>query len=174
VHRLPASTALTTADTAKSERGPASNKRSASASTSRPDFVAAQHLFDLVTTPINVRACFSTLATAAPNGNRMPVLPNPDGKSSLICFNSAAGPPFNRCNLADCLRQQQERTKNPRYRQAAGGPPPLNHVDLSQPYWASQPETFWAPIVTFLRLPGVSTTIRPSEFLKSKTPSVPW
>jgi hypothetical protein len=105
----------------------------------------------------------------------MPVLPNPDGKSSLICFDSAAGPPLNKCNLADCLRQQQERTKNPRYRQAAGGPPPLNHVDLSQPcWWASQPETFWAPIVTFLRLPGVSTTIRPSEFLKSKTPSVPW
>jgi hypothetical protein len=50
----------------------------------------------------------------------------------------------------------------------------LNHVDLSQPHWASQPEAFWAPIVTFLRLPGVSTTIRPSEFLKSKTPSVPW
>jgi hypothetical protein len=170
--RLPPSVAQPAADPPKSKREARNPKRSAS--TSSPDFIAQQPLFDLVTTPLNPRACFSTFATAPPNGTRMPQLSNPDGKFSLICFQSAAGPPFNKCNLGDCLRQQQEKSKNPRYRNSAGGPPPFCHVDLSQPYWAGQPESFWAPVVTFLRLPGVAATIRPSEFLKSKTPSTPW
>jgi hypothetical protein len=149
------------------------------AATKRPatemnaDFVSAKPLFELTSAPQTEKAVFLQFQSSSPTGTRMPVLLNPDGKSSLICFSSAVGPPFNKCNLAQCLQNQKKRTRNPRY-QTPEGPPPFCHIDFTQPYYANQPEAFWAPVVTFLRLPGVSNSIRPSTFLKEKTPSTPW
>jgi hypothetical protein len=144
-----------------------------SAGTMNPDFVSVKPLFELVCPPQTEREVFLQFASSAPVGTRMPLLQHPDGKSSLICLSSAVGPPFNKCNLAQCLRNQKSKTRNPKYK-TAEGPPPFCHVDFTTPHYSNQPEAFWAPVVTFLRLPGVSAAIRPSEFLKSKTPSTPW
>ena len=138
-----------------------------------PDFTSAQPIFELVNPPLIASGVFQQFHHASPTGARKPVLRHPDGKSSLICFSSSVSPPFNVCNLAQCLREQTKRTRNSRY-QLAGGPPPFCHIDLSKTYWASQPEAFWAPVVEWLRLPGISATIRPSSFLRAKTPSTPW
>lgn len=146
-------------------------KRPAQALT--PDFISAKPLFELVSAPQTEKAVFLQFQSSSPNGTRMPILQNPDGKSALICLSSSVGPPFNKCHLAQCLRNQTSRTRNPRY-QTPEGPPPLCHIDFEQPYYANQPESFWDPVVTFLRLPGVSAAIRPSEFLKAKTRSTPW
>jgi hypothetical protein len=48
-------------------------------------------------------------------------------------------------------------------------PSPFLHVDLSLPFFANQPESYWEPVVSWLRLPGVSNAIHPSQFLKAKT-----
>ena len=159
-------------DSGGGQRGKtATGKRPAQAMTA--DFISGQPLFELVNPPVNEKGVFLQFASASPNGTHMPILSNPDGKSSLICLPSAVGHTFNKCNLAQCLRNQKSCTRNPKYR-TPDGPPPFCHVDFLQPYWANQPEIFWAPVVQFLRLPGVSASIRPSEFLKAKTPSTPW
>jgi hypothetical protein len=153
------------------------NKKKADAKRPAPamaaDFISAKPLFELVNAPLTEKAVFLEFQSSSPNGTRMPVLQNPDGKSALICFSSSVGPPFNKCNLAQCIQNQTKRTRNPKY-QTPGGPPPFCHVDFNNPYYANQPEAFWAPAVNFLRLPGVSASICPSEFLKAKTPSTPW
>ena len=153
------------------KKKPLSTKRSADQLT--PDFVSNKPLFELISAPQTEKAVFLKFASSSPAGTRMPILQNPDGKSALICLSSSVGAPFNKCNLAQCLRNQTSRTRNPRY-QTPEGPPPFCHIDFNHPYYANQPEAFWAPVVTFLRLPGVAAAIRPSEFLKAKTPSTPW
>jgi hypothetical protein len=91
-----------------------------------PDFVSAKPLFELVCAPQTEREVFQQFASSAPAGTRMPLLQHPDGKSSLICLSSAVGPPFNKCNLAQCLRNQKSKTHNPRYKTAEGPPPFLS------------------------------------------------
>jgi hypothetical protein len=169
--RLPASLGGPSPQDGPSKQPGRGQKRQAS--DAAPDFVAVQPLFEMATAPLTEKACFMAFAKAPPNGTRMPRLINPNGTSSLICFSSAAGPPFNKCNIEGCIRKQKAGTRNPRH-QNPNGPPPFCHVDLTQPYWANQPEAFWNPVVEWLRLPGVSNAIRPSEFLKRRTPSTPW
>ncbi len=148
--------------------------RKRSAPPPAPDFIAVQPLFELVNPPLDEKMCYQQFMRAPPNGTKMPLLIHPEGRSSLICFTSASGPPFNTCNRANCLREQKRTTRNPNFRNRPEGPPPFCHVDLAQTYWAGQPESFWKPVVTWLRYPGVSDKIKPSEFLKAKTPSTPW
>jgi hypothetical protein len=173
VHRIPTSTVPSAAsDPSNKPKKSTGNKRSAP--TSSPDFVSAQPVFELVNAPTDDRGCFSQFMEANPTGSRMPQLPNQEGKFSLICFSSAASAPFNKCNLAQCFRNQISRTRNPRYNNPEG-PPPFCHVDFSLPRWADKPESFcWGPVVQWLRLPSVARRIRPSEFLKAKTPATPW
>jgi hypothetical protein len=166
----PPASALST-DPYEQKKRAKENKRSADQLT--PDFVSQKPLFELLSAPQTEKAVFLKFSSSSPTGTRMPTLQNPDGKSALICLSSSVGPPFNKCNYAQCLRNQISRTRNPRY-QTPEGPPPFCHVDFNIPYYANQPEAFWAPVVTFLRLPGVAAAIRPSEFLKAKTPSTPW
>jgi hypothetical protein len=167
--RVPHASAQTVAHTGPTTR--VASKRPAADPT--PDFISAKPLFDLVVTPMTEKAVFLQFQSSSPNGTRMPILQNPNGKSALICLSSAVGPPFNKCNLAQCLLNQTKRTRNPRY-QTPVGPPPFCHIDFNAPYYANQPEAVWDPLGTFLRLPGVSASIRPSNFLKAKTPSTPW
>jgi hypothetical protein len=140
--------------------------------TPEPDFRAIKPLFALVNPPLEAKGILDQFQGASPTGSRKPVLHHPNGKSSLICFTSSAAAPFNVCNAVNCLRNQRSRAR-PR----SGNSGPFNafsHVDFNDPYWASQPEAFWTPVVTWLRLPGVSAVILPSEFLKTKTPNTPW
>jgi hypothetical protein len=48
------------------------------------------------------------------------------------------------------------------------------HVDLAQVPWRDAPESTYDPLVHFLKLPGVNASIRPSSYLKAKTPSANW
>ena len=83
------------------------NKRSANAM--NPDFISIKPLFELANAPTNEKGVFQQLSAASPQGTCMPVLTNPDGKSALICFSSAVGSPFNKCNLANCIRKTSSR-----------------------------------------------------------------
>lgn len=127
-----------------------------------PDFTAAQTIFELVNPPQLSTAIMDQFQAASPV-SRKPMLRHPDGKSSLICFTSSVGAPFNVCNVAGCIRNQTQRCCTRHCRNADAGPPPFCHVDLSSPHWANQPESFWAAVVEWLRLPGVSAVIRPSQ-----------
>jgi hypothetical protein len=135
-----------------------------------PDFVAAQPLFELAAPPKDNRGIVTIFTQASPQNAAKPALPNgQDGKSVLICFASSCCAPFNVCNLAACHAGQARRVRK-------NGPAPtaFSHVDLAVEPWASKPETFWAHIVAWLKLPGVSLTVRPSAFLKAKTGSAAW
>jgi hypothetical protein len=152
------------------KKQPAAAKRS-----SPPDFTAVQPLMELVSAPCTEKGVFQLFASAAPSGSIKPVLRDSDGKSLLLCFSSSVGPLFNSCTLANCHHEQTKRTWNKKFQaQGGSGPPPCCHVNLSQQTWASKPEAYWSSLVDWLRLPGVSQVIRPSEFLKAKTPSTPW
>jgi hypothetical protein len=59
-------------------------------------------------------------------------------------------------------------------RNSSSEPTPFSHVDLAVEPWASKPEAFWDQIVAWLKLPGVSLIVRPSAFLKAKTPAAAW
>ena len=141
-----------------------------------PDFRSVKPLFQLVRPPLTARLILDQFHAASPQGSRKPVLRHADGKSSLLCFLSSAAAPFNVCNTAGCFRNQQSRTRTRRnHNQSnANGPTPFSHVDFNDPYWATQPEAFWSPVVEWLRLPGVSASVLPSEFLRARTPSTPW
>jgi hypothetical protein len=135
-----------------------------------PDFVAAQPLFELVAPPRETRGIVTIFTQASPQNAAKPALPNgQDGKSVLICFASSCCAPFNVCNLAACHAGQTRRV-----RKNAPAPTPFSHVDLALEPWASKPENFWEHIVAWLKLPGVSLSVRPSAFLKAKTGSVSW
>jgi hypothetical protein len=135
-----------------------------------PDFVAAQPLFELVAPPRESRGIVTMFTQASPPNAAKPALPaGQDGKSILICFASSCSAPYNACNLAACQAGRARRVRK-------NAPPPsaFGHVDLAVEPWASKPEAFWSHIVAWLNLPGVSLTVRPSAFLKTKTPSAAW
>jgi hypothetical protein len=135
-----------------------------------PDFVAAHPLFELVAPPRETRGIVTIFTTASPQNASKPALPTgQDGKSVLICFASSCCAPFNVCNLAACHSGQSRRV-----RKNAPTPTPFSHVDLAVEPWASKPESFWDPIVAWLKLPGVSLAVRPSAFLKAKTGATTW
>ena len=137
---------------------------------SAPDFVAAQPLFELVNPPKESRGMVTIFTQASPPNAAKPALPaGPDGKSVLICFASSCGAPFNTCNTTVCHAGRSRRI-----RKGAPIPPAFSYVDLAVKPWASKPEVFWEQIVTWLQLPGVSLTVRPSAFFKAKRSSTTW
>jgi hypothetical protein len=148
-------------------------------STGTNDFVATQNLFDLAGANPNDRGGIaSRFMGVNPPGAPMPKLLSDSengqpGKLTLICFPSSVGAPFNSCCTSDCLHGQTSRKKNQRFKPTEG-PTPFLHVDLSLPFFANQPEKHWDAVVQWLQLPGVSTAVHPSRFLKSKTPSTTW
>ena len=87
----------------------------------------------------------------------------------LFFFALSCCTPFNVCNLAACHLGQSWRV-----RKNAPTPTPFSHVDLAIKPWATKPEAFWDPIVTWLKLPGVSLAVRPTAFLKAKTGATTW
>lgn len=91
-----------------------------------------------------------------------------DSESTMICFAFSVAAPHDVCNTAECLRNATRRNRTGR---PTG---PLCHINVSVEPWCSKPEVFWASLVTFLTLPGVAASIRPSAALRAKTPSVPW
>ena len=151
-----------------------------SSSTSGPNnFTAVHNLFDLAgSNPNNRGGVAARFLGINPPSNPMPKLLGPGqngqpGKLTLLCFPSSVGAPFNTCCTSECLRGQSSRKKNSRFKRDDTASPFL-HVDLNLPFFSEQPESYWATVVSWLRLPGVSAAILPSKFLKAKTPSTPW
>jgi hypothetical protein len=141
------------------------------------DFTAAQPVFELVNpAPSSRSEITKRMSIANPAGSPMPKLLVPGsngqhGKLSLICLASSVSAPYNVCCTQECHQSQKKRNRNFR---GNGAPPPFAHVDLANPIWANQPESFWNPVVAWLRLPSIAAELRPSSFLRAKTPSTPW
>ena len=74
---------------------------------------------------------------------------------ACICFKSCFSPPHNVCRDTRCRGR-------------------LHHVDLSQSEWKNKPESFWKPVVEFLRNEKVSPLLQPSDAFKALTPSEQW
>ena len=173
--------AATTTSTTRNESAQAQRAR-ASAETRVSDFVATQPLFAFVTRPPSNRGgVASRFLQVNPQGHPMPKLQleglnGQPGTFSLICFPSSVSAPHNRCCTAECLRGQKDRKRQRVNRRSdhTQDIQPFCHVDLSKPYFANQPEAYWQSVVTWLRLPGVSASILPSQYLKAKTPFTPW
>ena len=97
-------------------------------------------------------------------GHPMFQLKDEDGKLSYLCIESACQSPFNKCCRTPC-ENNPTRSRN-RF--------PYLHVDLADDRWKEAPEETFAPIVEFLKLPGVHEVIRPSKYSKALTPSANW
>jgi hypothetical protein len=143
------------------------------------DFTAVHPVFELTGShPDNRGGVASRFMSVNPSGNPMPKLlgegqNGQPGKLTLLCFPSSVGTPFNTCCTAECLRGQSKRKQNSRFKRNDNASPFL-HMDLNLPFFANQPESYWEPVVSWLRLPGVSAAVLPSQYLKAKTPSTPW
>jgi hypothetical protein len=91
-----------------------------------------------------------------------PRFPTSTGTWQTLCLNSSFVGPHNTCSTRMCGDRKAV--------------PPMSrlHIDLSRETWRSQPEAYWAPLVTFLLNPEVLPHIRPTPTLKKLTPSTKW
>jgi hypothetical protein len=122
-----------------------------------PDFVNNTPLVEAVQPFTSHRPMAQQLLT------RLARTPFPKFETSTgtltLCFLSAFAPPHNSCVRGKCMdRKRQCRM----------------HVDLSQEPWRSKPESFWSPLVQFLKDPLVAIHLRPSPSFRRVTPSVTW
>ena len=126
------------------------------------DFVCLTPLLETIL-PLNMAIPVSTqLIERIPKGIPYPKFPDASGTClTTICFRSAFASPQNCCTTSLCKERQPPRQTR-------------LHVDPSQPEWKSKPESYWAPLVTFLVDPRVSPILRPSPALKALTPSTNW
>jgi hypothetical protein len=128
----------------------------------RNDFINATPLL-VPTIPFNNHTPVSTqLFDRLPKGVLYPKLPSLTGTSqSNICFRSAFAPPHNCCKTSLCRERRQPK-------------PYRLHLDLHLPEWANKPESYWAPLVSFLLDPLVSAVVQPSPAFRRATPSTNW
>jgi hypothetical protein len=133
-----------------------------------PQFKAKQHLFDLVGEDLPQRgsAIPGKFTKFAGRNTDVPLfqLPDSDGKLQFLCLSSCCQSPWDVCFAEPCVNK----------RSRSGNQFAYLHVDLAQAPWRDAPESTYDPLVHFLKLPGVNATIRPSSYLKAKTPSANW
>ena len=91
-----------------------------------------------------------------------PRSPSNTGTLQTLCLNSSFISPHNTCTTRVC----GDRKSTPRMTRL--------YIDLSRDEWKQKPETFWAPLVTFLQHPEVTPHIRPTQAFQSLTPSAKW
>ena len=123
-----------------------------------PDFINNTPLVEAIV-PFQVRKSLShqilTRLARAP----FPKFVDSSGTLLTLCFLSAFSAPHNCCVLRKCV----DRTRKRRL-----------HVDINVEPWRSKPESFWAPLVQFLKDPAVSIHLRPAPALRKATPSARW
>jgi hypothetical protein len=122
-----------------------------------PDFINNTPLVEAVV-PFQVRKSLShqilTRLARAP----FPKFTDSSGTLTL-CFLSAFAAPHNCCVLRKCV----DRKRKCRL-----------HVDIGVEPWRSKPESFWEPLVQFLKDPAVSIHLKPAPALRKATPSARW
>jgi hypothetical protein len=126
------------------------------------DFINSVPLLETVQ-PLRQDIPVSTqLLERIPKGIPYPKFPDPSGTcQTTICFRSAFASPQNCCATRICKERRPPRQTR-------------LHVDLGTSEWKSKPESYWAPLVSFLVDPQVSPILRPSAAFKRLTPSTNW
>jgi hypothetical protein len=126
------------------------------------DFISTSHLLEAVVPMAKEKAAITTIIARLPRGQRFPLVKDSTGTLQYICFHSAFPPPHNRCITGKCKNHKVS--------------PPVSrvHVDLSIEPWQSKPESFWEPVVAFLKEASVAVHFRPSAPLMALTPSTAW
>ena len=126
------------------------------------DFTSGAHLFEPVVPLPKDHPAITTILARLKRGTRFPKLPDSHGTFEYICFHSAFPAPHNRCVTAKCKNYY-------------ASPPTFRiHLDPSLEPWKSNPESFWQPIVAFLKQEDVSIHFKPSPTLVALTPSTTW
>jgi hypothetical protein len=126
------------------------------------DFVSNAPLLESVQQLRQDLPVSTQLLDRIPKGIVYPKFQDPSGTCmTTICFRSSFASPQNCCNTSLC--KERRKPHQTRF-----------HVDPSAPEWRSKPESYWAPLVTFLLDPQVSPILRPSYALKQLTPSTSW
>jgi len=141
-----------------------------------PHFRSGIPLFQLIqptipTTPSGVAGLFLNAPTVQAGERRPRLFRLNDpvtGKSLNVCLKSSCQAPWNCCRSLPCAQRPRPGQAVPREEV------PFLHVDLAVSPWRDAPEATWAPIVQYLKLPGVRQVIAPSEAFKGKTPSTDW
>jgi hypothetical protein len=115
--------------------------------------------------PIPQGQCLMTyIFKALPDNFPYLKMVNNDGKQDcLICFCSAFPYLHNSCQLETCIAANQQQQNNQRL-----------HIDLTKEPWHSKPESYWQPVVDWLRLPSVDGILRPTPYFKKLTPLAKW
>jgi hypothetical protein len=125
-----------------------------------PDFINYSPIM-AVTVPVPANSTLlNTLFDRFSQPTQFPRLPSSTGTLLTICLNSAFSAPHNCCMTKSC---GDRKTRNHRL-----------HIDLSREPWKSHPESYWAPLVTFLQNDVISPHIRPTPGLQKLTPSANW
>jgi hypothetical protein len=145
-----------------SAREPASKRLKLGKSGQTADFICQTALIVPVEPLPSQKAAITTILHRLPRPGRFPTLPNENGTSSYICFQSCFAAPHDRCVTKKCVHQQ------------ARPPTSRLHIDISVDFWKNKPETYWKKLVEWLQLPGVTPHFSPSAAFKALTPTAAW
>jgi hypothetical protein len=158
---LPLSSFLSKQNPKDRDSDPKGKKR---ARNQAPHFTAVKHMFELVGegVPEKSSSIPRKFLKYAGRGTNIPLFS--DGKLSYLCLGSSCQPPWNKCCTYPC-----ENTKS-----RSGNRLEYTHPGLNEPYWRDLPEEKFSPVIAYLQLPGINASIRPSQYLKEKTPSANW
>jgi hypothetical protein len=129
----------------------------AGANDSVPDFINRTPLVEAVV-PFNHNKPLAQQLLSRLTRAQFPKFPSANGELTM-CFLSAFSAPHNCCVLSKCV----DRRRQPRL-----------HVDIGQERWKNKGESFWDPLVKFLKDPAVSQHLRPAPALRNATPSARW
>jgi hypothetical protein len=151
---------------ARRDRDRETNKRPRLASVqtikAAADFTCGAHLFDPVVPLPKDQPAITTILARLKKGTRFPKMPDSHGTLENICFHSSFPAPHNRCITAKCKNYNVV-------------PPTTRlHVDPSIEPWKSHQESYWQPIVDFLKQEDVAAHFKPSATLIKLTPSAAW
>jgi hypothetical protein len=123
-----------------------------------PDFINKTPLVEAVV-PFLLKKSLSHQILTRLSRAPFPKFTDSSGTLLTVCFLSAFAAPHNCCVLRKCV----DRKRKCRL-----------HIDISVEPWRSKPESFWAPLVQFLKDPAVSAHLRPAPALRKATPSAGW
>jgi hypothetical protein len=146
----------------REEDGSTKRQRLGGKKVKNPDFINSSPLMESTTTIPQGRTVLQTLYGKFSTPVQFPRLPAANGTLQTLCLNSSFAAPHHTCTTRLC----GDRKSTPRT--------PRLHIDLSKDLWKNKPESYWAPMVTFLQCEMVSQHIRPTKALQQLTLSTKW